>query len=551
MNRFQTLNCPSCAAPLDIPEAHEQYFRCDACDTALEDTAYEEPAPDIAVSIARSDLDLGDLMAYSRVAEAISLSETVPKRTGSGCGVLFIVTLAIVGGAIAIAIGALGGSDGETIDDITSDSSEGYEITSFASGTMIPPETGTGDDLLVLARSADGQRVMYLDFDLEPVTRWTATSPDAAVGANDPVAATDTTIFIAAERFVYALDRATGTPQYTLGLPDRVAPYCLDCVQVFDGEDPILVVLTADGTLTALRAETGASRWATRLPSDSSRQLLSIEGDPTVITGTDGSDGAVQTYDLETGQPTSAQVPNCDGPAGRVHPVDYVLPTQDGGYLWVGDIGFSACVQRWMPGAESAAWTTVLDADPATMRADTSESVIVGDRLVVPGRGGFWSVSVADGSARLVERLETDEIVPLGLTPAGVVIAEHSDRGSGEWSLVGVSDDPNTAVWHFALTGDRLLADRLAIPNQRGWFAESLGASIVVMDIDDVAGTTKFTTVDGETGVAKAPTPLMTDDGSVDLEAVFGYDDGQITFGADHRVFVADVTTGELVATAP
>lgn len=553
-NRFQTLKCPSCAAPLDIPEAHEQYFRCAACSTALEDTAFEEPTPDIAVSVAEHDLDR--LLAYSRVAEAIVAPETTPKRSGAGCAVSFVVILAIVGGVVAAAIWASGGNVEDAIDDIGSsgsERSEGYEIYSFASGTMIPSDTDTdtGDDLLVLARSADGQSVMYLDFDSEPVTRWTAASNDAEVGANDPVVVTDTMIFIAAERFIYALDRATGTPEYTLGLPDRVAPYCLDCVQVFDGQDPTLVVLTTDGTLSAFRAETGASRWAKRLPSDATRQLFSTGGNPTVITGLTGSDGVVQTYDLSTGEPTFAQVPSCDGPAGRVHPVDHVLLTSDDGYIWVGDDGFGACAQRWMPGAESASWSVGLQADPATMRADSSESLLVQDRLVVPGDGGFWSVSVVDGSARLVERPETDEIVPVGPFPGGMVVAEHSDRGSGEWSLVGVPDDPNVAVWQYALTGERLVAERLVIPNQRGWFAEPLGSEVVVIEIDDVAGSVTFRILDGTTGVSGAPVPLTTGDGPIDVQAVFGYDDGRLTFGADRRVLVADVVTGQIVARAP
>lgn len=416
---------------------------------------------------------------------------------------------------------------------------------------MLPSETRTGDELLVLARSADGQRVMYLDFDSEPVTRWMASSADAAVGANDPVVATDTMVFVAAERFIYALDRATGTPEYTLGLPDQVATYCRDCVQIFDGDDPMLVVLTADGTLTALRAETGASRWATRLPSDSSRQLLSIGGDPTVITGTDGTDGAVQTYEIDTGQPTFAQVPQCDGPGGRVNAVDYLVPAPDGGYLWVGNAGSDGCVQRWAPGAASATWTTVLDAGSSAVRTDASESSIVGDRLVVPGRGGFWSVSVPDGAVSLVERSETDAIVPVGVMPNGIVIAEESDRGSGGWSLVGVPNDPTTTGWQFALTGEQLLPDRLAVPNQRGWLTGVSGSTVVVVDVDDEAGTITFTMVDTATGLAGEPTLLTTDDGSGDLDAVFRFTDGRITLGIDRRVLVADVTTGEVVIAAP
>ncbi|MEP6298192.1 MAG: PQQ-binding-like beta-propeller repeat protein, partial [Ilumatobacter sp.] len=512
------------------------------------------PTPDIEVSVAQSHPDLDRLVAYSRVAEAIALAEATPRRTGSGCVVSSILVLAIVGGAIAAATWAFGSSVEDALDAIGSEGSEPsdeYDIYSFASGTMIPSDTEDGDDLLAIARSADGGRVMYLDFDSEPVTRWTAARNDAEVGADDPVAATDTMVFVAADRFVHAFDRATGTPEYTLGLPDQVAPYCLDCVQVFGGQDPTLVVLTTDGTLSAFRAETGASDWATQLPSDASRQLFSTDGNPTVITGVTGSDGVVQTYHRSTGRPTFAQVPSCEGPAGRVHPVDHVLPTSDDGYVWVGDDGFGACVQRWAPGAESASWSMALQADPATMRADSSEARLVQDRLVVPGAGGFWSMSVVDGSARLVERPGTDEIVPVAPSPGGMIIAEHSDRGSGEWSLVGVPDDPEAAVWQYALAGERLVADRLVIPNQRGWFAEALGEDVVVIEVDDVAGSVSFRIVNGATGAAGPPTTLTTGDDPIDVQAVFGYADGRITFAGDRRVFVADVVTGRLVEQAP
>lgn len=554
MNRFQTLKCPSCGASLGIPDAHQQYFRCEACDTALEDTAYEEPTPDIAVSIAASQLNLDQLMAYSRVAEAIDFAEAVqPKRTGAGCLVSLITVLALIGGAIAVAIWAFGDKVEEAINSVensTSNGPGGYEIYSFASGRLIPSEVGVGDDLLVLARAADGQRVMYIDFEADPVTRWTASSADAAVGADDPIAVTDTMVFIAAERFIYALDRATGTLEYTVGLPDQIASYCVDCLQIFDGSDPMLIVLSSDGTLTGLLAETGASRWATRLPSDSSRQLLSVEGNPVVITGTNGTDGAVQTYDLATGAPIFIQVPTCGASAGRVHPVDSLLSTSDGGFVWVSDDGFGACAQRWAPGAETATWTAELEADPSTMHADALESVILDDWIVVPGRGGFWMVT-DDGSARLVERPETDEIIPVGVTSTGIVIAEHSARGSGTWALVGVPFDPAQAVWQYALTGDHLPPDRLAIPNQRGWFVEPSEDSIVVVDVDDVGETVTFRTLDAATGIAGAPIPIEADGGSFELETVFGYVDGQVLIGADHRVVVADVTSGQIVATAP
>jgi hypothetical protein len=119
MNRFQTLNCPSCAAPLDVPESHEQYFRCMACNVVLEDTAYEEPTPDIEVSVARSDIDATDLTAYRQA------TGTMPTRTGSGCVVWLVLIVVLVGGAVALVTGAFGGSLDEAIDGVASSGTEG------------------------------------------------------------------------------------------------------------------------------------------------------------------------------------------------------------------------------------------------------------------------------------------------------------------------------------------------------------------------------------------------------------------------------------------
>ena len=112
-------------------------------------------------------------------------------------------------------------------------------------------------------------------------------------------------------------------------------------------------------------------------------------------------------------------------------------------------------------------------------------------------------------------------------------------------------DDPEAPLWEYVLTGDRLLADGLALVNQRGWMTETLDDAIVVIDVDDEAETVTFTSVDGATGVAGTPTPLTWNGDSVEMQAAFDFDDGRITIGSGRRVLVADVTTGDVVATAP
>ncbi len=547
MTRFQTLTCPNCGAPLSIPDEHQQYFRCDTCGMALEDTAYEEPTPTIHISVAAPGFDLDQLTAYTQTTRPPQV-----ERRG-GCVTLLVLLVLLVGGGVALAVWQFSDAVDGAIDTIDGQlpSSDGYEIYSFASGHPLAAADESNDDLLLLARAADGQRVMYLDFDADPVTRWTTASADAAVGAHDPVAATHGTVFVAAERYIYAFDRLTGTPQFTIGIPDVIAPYCTDCLRIFDGAEPTLTALTSDGTLHAFRAETGAPRWSQRLPSDLTRQIIDIGGHPAVIAGTNGSDGVVRVFDTSSGEPRSEQVPACTDRGGRVTAVDRLLASTDGGFIWIGDDGFDGCAERWAPGATAPTWHTMLPGNPGVVQLQTDDAVLLGDHTVVPGRGALWLIGNDDGSVRVVERPETDEIVPISISTTTLFIAEHSARGSGTWSLVGIPLDDTRPIWQLALDGDILDPDSLVVPNQIGWLAIPVDGSVVVMSVDDRAERVEFSLIDGATGTASTPVLLDVPADPLGLSAIFDIDAGRVTLGINRGVVVVDATSGQIVDTAP
>jgi outer membrane protein assembly factor BamB len=537
--------CPNCGAPLGIPLDHERYFTCSYCGSVLEDEA-EDPGSsveDITLTIAdRATYDFSDLAAYT--GPAVRAART-------GIRIVAVVVLASILLPIGVAVFAIsrvardsggpGGGGG---------GGGGLDVYNFSSGKVLDSDDETGPDLVTAARSEEGNRLLYVDFDAGEPLRWDVPVDRDDLGVFDQYLTTPSLILLGAGDEVLAYNRRQGSLAWRAELPDAIQHnICPGCFQLL-GEGRTFMTLSADGTLAAWSAADGTQQWARRM-SATPRQVVSFGGNPAVI-DTEAGVTTVHVLGLADGSPVATLPVGCPGGFGNsrrqeIGIYDHLVPVAPASFVWVSD----DCAQRWDPGPGAAAWETPLP--DGFSSPDDAEHFAVSNTAVHAADGAtVQSFDLASGALRTVTRPDTD-LVPIGAQDGVLVLEATTTRGTRKATIEAVDLATGNLKWTFEPAADaQLQPSSFLFVTSDAWLATLTPAGLSVVQYQEEDKKLLFQMIPLASGTASSPSTFdLAGHGFVDAPSFFGYRNGNLVMAAHTDIVVVDPATAEVTQEGP
>lgn len=550
----RAIRCPSCGAPIGLPQGGTRIFVCQFCGTTLEDqttpkeretgsyprlviqetiVAPTPPRPIQQVSISpaavRRARRIGGL--------AIGLG-LIPALVGIGIG-LFVVWIAVFGEP-AFMSGLFKG-----------------KITSYGSVHLVAGETDGLPDVYAVARySDDANRMVYLDFDPEPTARWTSEPlGNGATYVSNPSAADPTQIFLAYETTLAALDRADGRILWLAELSDRVSNVCQDCLQVF-GER--VVALTDDGQLNAFDTRNGQTAWKVRL--ETTPRWMQNLGDRVVVLD-QGEDGVgINIYRPENGERLARILPTCpnqvfpDSPQG-LGIYNSVIVTGDRAHLLIPIYQYKpGCIQTW----EAAGLTQVdqISVVDDVLSGLNKESLVTQDAIYLT-RGTreneILRVNLADGSYTSLYSDSDYKFTPLDAQDGTLTLLAQRDRGTTRYELRGMIQDSAAAPWTYEFAADEPLDHVFpSIDDGGNWYVAAAPGKILVLEAYADPAHATLTFLNPQDGTTLVSTSLQFDQGDSDYRfQVWGWIQERLFLVTGKQIHMVDTTTGKQIAVWP
>ena len=573
-DNLKAVRCPSCGAPLDIPKAHERYFKCGFCGTAIEDESSPEEQdtglfrlninPNIQPTVTYVSID----MTSAKVATATAATATAGASIGGSCLIIFIVliTLGIVGaalypifagtGALAEITERLGISD--EVASIDPSGLAGRRVYHFSPVTIVEADNDSRQDvILVAALSDDTDRLIYLDFEAAQTTRWLSEPlPEGATYLFNSLMADSARIYLTIEAEIFAFNRSDGTLAWTVTVSDEIQPnICRDCLQVLSDQ---LAILTVDGNLQVLNAETGIMNWS-HLFNETPRQIVNFGGRPAVLDNINER-VSLQVFDLVSGQVDHDVVVECPSDPFPDSPqtpsiYDTVFTSGDGEQIYFAVEQFGpACVQRWDGLTGEMVWQSTFTVG-ILRRRDFEHILVTNDYFFIGDETGVYSLDLASGEFETQIMVPDFEYLPLAYQDGILIVQANITRGTGSSQIWAVDIVSDTSLWALFLTAEeRLDALHGSIIFGEGALVMGLTPDgVTVIEAFDDPNRLLFQTAPFE--VAESPSNLFQLDlldapGSMRM-SVLDWQADQVWLAIDGGITVYDVYSGDLQANWP
>lgn len=554
-DRFQEVKCPNCGAPLDLKPGHERIFKCEFCGTTLRDETSQE------------EEEIGAVPRLIIQTTAHPPPATVALGSGAGRAIGCIIAVIVLASVIPAVIGVLGaagitlgsifavvGGEGG-LEQLLPSGQVVPDIYSYGAVRLLPAEDGSQPDFVGVASLADDtQRLVYLDFDAETPLRWQSEPlAEEASYVYNPFAANNSFVYFSFGTTLLAFNRLDGTTAWQTTLPDQVTNLCADCLQV-SGQR--VFTLTSDGTLQAYNAQTGQPAWNVRL-GQAPRELLVVGGNPAVRDEQEGRVG-LEVYNALDGSLLRAIQPQCVNEIFEDDPQEpylsdpmWALP--DGQSVIFGFGSYEPyCLQRWDVAAGVMAWEALVERDafgPGLGIRTDDRVLVTAEGVYLPSDRQLFYIQAADGTISLLANHEDYEITPLGVAQEVLIATAYRTRGTGRneiWAL-----EPDGALrWSFVPTAEDMMDDPLSeVAYQEGiWSAYPAADGVIVMTAYSEPKRIGFEKLSLQDGASSGQNiqPLVSDfDAGSMWFSVLGWDGSTVWVVTTDVVRVFDYQTGE------
>jgi hypothetical protein len=544
---IRAVDCPSCGAPIKIPEGGQRFFTCRFCGTTLEDqtTPKERETgqyPKVVIHTVRTTTPY-------KVTVAPTVSQ--PSKRAGWIVLFLIIALVAIGVIVPLfftGVLTLGGV--QLADQLAS-----LRVYSFGPSRLLPSDTDSQPDIVAISRNSDDtRRMVYVDFDADSNLRWQ--SDPLGNGADytfNPIIADRSFVLLAYETTLVAFNRADGTIAWQVDLSDEITNICDRCLQFFDDS---VVTLTTDGMLSGFNIQTGDSTWSVRL-NETPRQLMNLAGKAGVL-DKENDDVGINIYDPVTGGLVQRIVPECPNEVFPDYPqtlgiYDPVLVSSDGINFFVPisdrDPG---CIQKWDAVNLTQVWQVAVPRD--ILSSMTWDSYLFTDpALYISDGHNLFVVSMMDGSYKDVFSDEDHDLVPLAVQDSILVTLAKRTRGTSQYSILGIDMITRSMRWEFIPAAEDFYENGSDVVYQEGlWSAGVVYDQVAILEAFSDPSFMNFTILNLADGsqIGLNSIDLREDSFNYWIQ-VLGWKDSQVYLVGDNLIRLIDFTTATEVAVWP
>lgn len=480
--RVRAIRCPSCGAPIGLPEGGERLFACQFCGSTLEDQTTPEERetgsfPRLVIH------ELPQVTSPPLPRPEITFSPEMTKRTRRVGGL--IALLAFVPGVIGVLVALVFVGIAVFGEPAFLSGLFSGRIYSYGLVRLVPGENDSQPDIIAVARYPDEiSRMVYLDFDPEPSPRWTSEPlGDGAAYIYNASAYNQTHFFMVYETSLAAFDRATGEITWLVELSDEVSNVCQDCLQFFGD---YVVALTADGRLSAFKVQTGETVWKVRLTTEP-RKLINLAGRAAVIDEQEDEIG-INIYQPDSGELLQRIVPTCPDDIFPDKPqyisiYGPVFITSDHNTMVVPLWQYTpGCLQTWDGTSLTKVQETLISND--ILGGLSSHNYLFTDEILYIGHDeNLYTVNLADGSSALAYSNPDYDFVPIDAAAGVSLVSANRTRGSNQLSLRGVHPDSGVEPWIYEpVAKEYIEAGSTVVDDDGVWYAYAYADKAIILE---------------------------------------------------------------------
>jgi outer membrane protein assembly factor BamB len=429
--RVRAITCPSCGAPIGIPEGSRRLFVCEFCGSTLEDQTTPEE---------RETGSFPRIIIHS-TASVTTAKPLTPKQRKRARRITWFLLLVIIV-PIVVGVGVVLLTSGALViggQDLAAKLSP-PKIYSFGVSHLLPGENGTQPGIIAVARYADEtKRMVYVDFDSDPPHQWVSEPlGEGADYAYNTISQDQTHIYLVNEATLSALNRSDGTINWQVTLSDEISTNCQKCLQVYGD---ILVALTTDGQINGIDSQGGGTIWGLRL-NTTPRQLMNISGRVGVI-DEENDEVGIHVYSPETGEFLQRIVPVCPNEVFPNSPqtlgiYDPVFISSDGEKLYIPIHGYDpGCLQYWDAASLVQGWETPIP-DEVLDTLDWGTFLFTDDVLYTSDGSNLYNINLADGGFGTIHGNPDYGLTPIDAQGDFVLVLSERTRGTTQYSLLGI-----------------------------------------------------------------------------------------------------------------
>lgn len=406
----------------------------------------------------------------------------------------------------------------------------------------LPDSERLTPDLLILAQNlmTSNTNLVYLN-GADQTLRWESL-PLETTNAQIWIVPTSRLIYLVDETRLLALDRGSGALVWEGALADTILPTCQDCLQVVDD---YLLVLTRNGMLQSIEAQTGIEAWTHRL-NDTPRQMLVSAGQVAVLdrfhTGGDNR-VALHMFNPADGTLNRRIIPICPDPeeffAVGFPSMDtpiFFYPDEQAFYILISNI--ISCAQRIDAVTGEVTWNSTRD---GLLPVDLNEhNVLLADEALYVGNGEKIIVFArSNGRYHELMNIKDYDLFPLAADAGMVIVKAVSRRGSEPIAIWGLDAMTGTPRWQHAIQAEERL---IAGGGAGGWTGQRVSAGFgLVQQVDSELRVETLNLADGA-DIHQFTIPL-TEPSSLWQESAWEGDMAWLTF---QRLYAIDLAAGKV-----
>jgi outer membrane protein assembly factor BamB len=360
-------------------------------------------------------------------------------------------------------------------------------------------------------------------------------------------------VYAAVEANLLAFDAQDGSPTWTVSMPDQLDSGERNLVLA----DGLVIVMTMDRSIQAYAAETGQLVWSRLLLSyarglrviDNQLVILDYAGEETDLHVflLDPADGSEELDLLPVCLSPDSWEENLDDDSGFV----YDAASNDLYLVFGSSFG---CIQRYNLETGQLVWETQSD--------ESLDATFFGfnylqtpSTLFFGNQNQLFALDKGSGALELLLEDESYELAPLTLGGDTLIVRAQRTKGSQRFELWGLDPGSGARTWQLVPEN----SDPVDPPNgmsglidsgESGWTWQITPAGLLLLKFQAEPNQLVLQTINPADGssVGEKVIPLKRVTGDFySIPIIIGWNDMEIYFILDTRVYALDVVTGQIV----